>query len=180
MIGNITLRDIQETDARNDNLHRLIGKAANGFPDMVWGSGGRGSRDRTAVVAEIDGETVGMLMGRRQPDTMYQPRTFPSNRNEGGLDELEALAPATWFIDGLTVLRASEGQGVDEILMAKAEDRARETNAAGLSTIVPFGDTGLADFYRAKGFTVRDQRNGYYSLGDPVTWFLMVKDMRRG
>ena len=144
----LRLRPATPGDA--DLLARVIDMAGEGLPQAIWADMGgpdadpweigreRARRDsggfswRNAVVAERDGHAMGAIvtyLTEAEP-VPPGPDTPPVFRP---LIELEALAPATRYVNALAVLPAARRQGVAQALMDNA---LQAPGPAGLSLIV--------------------------------------------
>jgi ribosomal protein S18 acetylase RimI-like enzyme len=133
---------------------------------------------RNAVVAEAGGRTVASLVGYALPDApepidydQMPPMFVP-------LQELENLAPRTWYVNVLATYPQYRGQGYGTRLLGIADRLAAATGRTGLSIIVSDANAGARRLY---------ERCGYYELamrpmvkerwqnpGD--NWGLLVKD----
>ena len=91
---------------------------------------------RNAVVAEVDGEVAGCLVGYRLDDPY----------NLSGLEEipplvrplvlLEAKAPGSWYVNVLATFPEFRRKGIGMALLGIAERNAREEATQALSVIV--------------------------------------------
>lgn len=151
-------------------LAELINFAGEGLPLYLWGNmaepgenawevGRRRARReegsfsyRNAVVLEADGAVAACLIGyplpeRPEPidyDTM--PAMFVP------LQELENLAPGTWYVNVLAAYPAQRGRGHGTRLLSLAERLAAEAGARGLSIIVSEANTGARRLYETCGY----------------------------
>ena len=166
----ITLRPATADDA--DLLVHVIDMAGEGLPRLLWADiGGPGAdpleigrerarRDtggfswRNAEVAELDGRPAGALVTYltdaepEQPDADTPDIFVP-------LMQLEALAPATRYINAIGVLAWARRQGVAGALMAAA---AARPGPNGLSLIVADANRGARALYDAIGFVETARR----------------------
>ena len=107
---------------------------------------------RNAIVAEKDGDVAAALIGYAQPaetepidyDTM--PPSFVP------LQELESLAPNTWYVNVLAVMPQHRRRGIGAKLMAIAEEAALREGKPGLSVIVSDANIGAKRLYLACGY----------------------------
>jgi ribosomal protein S18 acetylase RimI-like enzyme len=196
MSQGLAIRPATRADAADMAL--LVNIAGHGLPSFVWSrSEGadevdspfeigrlRAMRDtgsfswtNTDLVVSAE-EVVGMHVGYRQPDeeaavdpTGVDPIFLP-------LLELEAEAPATWYINVLAVFAHWRGKGAGSLLMAHAARRAAATAARGISLIAADANKDAMSFYAHHGFRVRAERPLVTYPGSPAggSWLLMVKD----
>lgn len=166
----VQLRAATPGDA--DLLARVIDMAGEGLPRVIWADIGgpgvdpweigreRARRDsggfswRNAAVAERDGRALGAIVtylteadpAPPGPDAppMFRP-----------LIELEALAPATRYVNALAVLPGARRQGVAQALMGRA---LQAPGPAGLSLILTDANTGARALYAALGFAETARR----------------------
>ncbi len=156
------------TDATE--LAELVNMAGEGMPVYLWGRMAepgedvwevgrrRAMRDegsfswRNAVVREEDGKAVAALIGYPLADEPaavdydeMPPMFVP-------LQELEDLAPGTWYVNVLASYPEFRGKGFGSDLLAIAEDLARETGRHGLSIIVSDGNPGAVRLYERTGY----------------------------
>ena len=133
---------------------------------------------RNAVVAEVGGRTVASLVGDALPDAPepidyeQMPPIFVP------LQELENLAPRTWYVNVLATYPEYRGLGYGTRLLGIADRLAAATGRTGLSIIVSDANAGARRLY---------ERCGYYELAmRPMVkerwenvgenWVLLVKD----
>jgi len=171
-------------------LAELVDFAGEGLPvylwerskdqgETVWDFGKqRAMRDegsfsyRNANVAEIDGRVVASLMGyaldsEPSPIGPDMPAIFRP------LQELENLAPATWYVNVLAVFPEHRGRGL------LAEDAAGEARLQRLSIIVSDGNPGARRLYERCGYVEQASRpmvkEGWANPGR--NWVLLTKDL---
>ena len=177
-------------------LAELINMAGEGLPLYLWtkmaGPGedpwdvGRQRAQRTeggfsyknTVVVEADGRAVAALIGYPLPETpeaidwdAMPPMFVP-------LQELENLAPGTWYLNVMATYPEHRGDGYGARLLAIAEQLAAESGSAGLSLIVLDANTGARRLYARSGYRqVADRpvvKEDWACRGD--NWVLLVKD----
>ncbi len=92
--------------------------------------------DGVIVMAELDGETVGFVTVLRRV-----PRSEPDD-------------PVPWhsFVSELSVARQARSQGIGKVLMAQAEQLARDAGSPELRLAVAGGNDGAGRFYARLGF----------------------------
>ncbi len=107
---------------------------------------------RNAIVAEADGRVVASLIGyplpeRPEPvDHAALPAMFLP------LQELENLAPGTWYLNVLATFPAYRGQGHGTRLLRLAEQLAAAAGRRGLSIIVSDANAGAVRLYQRCGY----------------------------
>jgi ribosomal protein S18 acetylase RimI-like enzyme len=158
--------------ARTDDaqaLAELVDFASEGLALYLWtkiaGPGGdpwavgreRALREsgafsyRNAVVLERHGRVAAGLIGyplpdRPEPITSDMPPMFVP------LQELENLAPGTWYVNVLAAYPDKRGQGLGAALLALADKLAAEADRRGLSIIVSDANTGARQLYERTGY----------------------------
>lgn len=185
-------------DARKEDcaaLADLIDIAGEGLAGYVWqqiaGPGEdaraigrqRAARDtgsfsyRNSVVAEVDGQIVGALVGypiatEPEPiDTASMPPMFVP------LQELENLAAGTWYVNAVAVVPEARGLGLGSQLMKRAEQAAQDLGLRGLSLIVSDANRGARRLYERLGYEEVAARpmvkEAWQNPGE--NWVLMIR-----
>ena len=151
-------------------LAELINMAGEGIPlylwegmaeagETVWDVGQRRARReegsfswRNAVVREDGGTAVATLIGYPLPDAPepWDPADMPPMFVP--LQELEDLAPGTWYVNVLASYPDCRGRGYGTDLLAIAETLAAEAGCRGLSIIVSDGNPGALRLYERSGY----------------------------
>lgn len=152
-------------------LAQLVNMAGEGLPHYLWSKLAadgedpwevgrqRAQRDegsfsyRNAIVREVDGQVVAALIsyalaGEAEPanyDDM-PPMFVP-------LQQLEDLAPGTWYVNVLATLPEHRGKGIGTELLAEARRQAVAASCKGLSIIVSDGNPGAVRLYERTGYT---------------------------
>ena len=132
---------------------------------------------RNAVVVEAGGHTLASLVGYALPDVpepidydQMPPMFVP-------LQELENLAPGTWYVNVLATYPRYRGQGYGTRLLGIA-DRLAAAGRTGLSIIVSDGNTGARRLYERCGYRERAVRpmvkERWENPGQK--WLLMTKE----
>ena len=134
---------------------------------------------RNAHILEADGEIAGMLLGYRQPETMEPGDTSDMHEVFRVMNELEAEAPGSWYINILGVLPEHRGRGFGSQLLARAEALAQGAGARQMSLIVESENGGACRLYERTGYAEKARRPymqfpGATHEGD---WLLMVKEI---
>ena len=134
---------------------------------------------RNAVVADVDGRAVAALIGYPQPaepepvDYAVMPPAFVP------LQELENLAPDTWYVNVLATYPDYRGRGLGAKLLAIADETARQERKRGLSVIVSDANNGARRLYLRCGY--RDSaarpmiKDGWANEG--TDWILLTKTL---
>jgi ribosomal protein S18 acetylase RimI-like enzyme len=186
------LRRATEGDA--PVLAELVNMAGEGLPLYLWGKmaeGGESAWDvgrrrarreagsfsyRNAVVAEVDGRVIAGLIGYALPD-----RPAPIDHQMPAmfvpLQELENLAPGTWYVNVLATLGEYRGRGHGTRLLGVAERLATAAGCSGLSIVVADANAGARRLYERCGYVERAMRamvkEAWNNPGE--NWVLLVK-----
>jgi ribosomal protein S18 acetylase RimI-like enzyme len=151
-------------------LAELINYAGEGLPLYLWSGMAeegetawdvgrrRAQRDegsfsyRNAVIAEVDGQPAACLIGYAIPG---EPAPIGSDMPAMfvPLQELENLAPDTWYINVLAARPEFRGRGLGTRLIELAEEKAAEAGCGGLSIIVSDANRGARRLYERCGCT---------------------------
>ena len=153
----------------NEALVDFVQMAGEGLPEIAWAEmveAGETIRDvglrratrevgqfswRNATIFERDGEALGGLLGYLLPDEPEEiGPDFPAEFVP--LQELENLAPSTWYVNILGVYERVRGTGIGTNMLAHADTLARAGGAKGLSIIVFSANPGAERLYRRVGF----------------------------
>ncbi len=166
------MKKLHARPATPDDLGPLVDfvqMAGEGLPELAWSELAeegetlrdvglrRAARDsggfswRNATLFEKDGEVLGGLMGFRLPDEPEEiGPDFPAEFVP--LQELENLAPGSWYVNILGVYGKARGTGIGTEMLDHAGTLAQETGAAGLSIIVFSANPGAERLYRRVGY----------------------------
>ncbi len=175
-------------------LAELVNFAGEGLPLYLWeklAAGGetawdigrqRAARDegsfswRNATVIEDGGEPAGCLIGYALPDrpevlSADMPAMFVP------LQELENLAPGTWYVNVLAVTPAHRNKGLGRKLLARADEIGRSLGTRGMSVVVSDANTGARRLYERCGYAETARRDmvkeGWENPGR--SWVLLTK-----
>ena len=112
---------------------------------------------RNTILAEHEGRPVASLIGYALPDqpeaiTDSMPAMFVP------LQELENLAPATWYVNVLAAYPEHRARGYGGALLAVADRIAAAGGNSGLSIIVADTNTGARKLYERSGYREAGQR----------------------
>jgi ribosomal protein S18 acetylase RimI-like enzyme len=182
-----------------DALAELINFAGEGLPLYLWGKMAeagetpwdvgrrRAAREegsfsfRNAIVVEAGGKVVSCLIGYPLPDRPepIDYSTLPALFVP--MQELENLAPGTWYVNVLATYPEYRGQGHGVGLLALAERLAAAANKSGLSIIVADGNSGARRLYERWGCRQVAQRPIVKETWDnpSANWVLLVKSLER-
>jgi ribosomal protein S18 acetylase RimI-like enzyme len=153
-----------------DAMAELVNYAGEGLPlylwrgmadpgESAWDVGrARARRDtggfswRNTVVCEVDGEVVACLIGYPLPDVPEVVDYADLPAMFVPLQELEDLAPGTWYINVLATRPAHRGRGLGGALLEIASRLARDTRCRGSSLIVADSNTHARRLYEHHGY----------------------------
>jgi ribosomal protein S18 acetylase RimI-like enzyme len=177
-------------------LAELVNFAGEGLPLYVWAkiakdgenpwAIGRARASRTqgsfsyrnASVIEQDGAVAAALIGYPLPDA---PDAIAANMPAMfvPLQELENLAPGTWYVNVLASYPQWRKQGLGAALLAHAETIAEAAGTEkGMSVIVADNNIGARRLYERTGYRERARlpmvKESWQSNGSD--WVLLVKE----
>jgi len=177
-------------------LAELVNYAGEGMPLYLWGKmAGSGesawdvgrrrvareegsSSYRNATVIEHAGACAGCLIGYEiadepQPIGPDMPAMFVP------LQELENLAPATWYVNVLAVQPQFRGLGRGAKLLGRADETGRALGKRGMSVIVSDGNPGARRLYERCFYREAGRRamvkEGWANEG--ANWVLLRKPL---
>jgi len=133
---------------------------------------------RNAVVIEYEGKAAGCLIGY---EIAEQPEPIPADLPAmfRPLQELENLAPGTWYVNVLAVLPAFRNLGLGGRLLRRAEETGRACGRRGLSIIVADANQGARRLYERAGYREAATRpmvkEGWVNEGR--NWVLLTKPL---
>jgi ribosomal protein S18 acetylase RimI-like enzyme len=107
---------------------------------------------RNATVLDEGGRVVACLIGYPLPD---RPETIDYDGVPAmfvPLQELENLAPGTWYVNVLAAYPECRGRGYGSRLLSVAEQIAAGLGRSGLSLIVSDANTGARRLYERFGY----------------------------
>jgi ribosomal protein S18 acetylase RimI-like enzyme len=172
-------------------LAELINLAGEGLPYYLWGRmagpgesawevgrrrvlrDGGGSSWRKGIVVEEGGAVVACLFGYPLPDAP-EPIDAAMPAMFVPLQELENLAPGTWYVNILAVAPAQRGRGIGASLLQLAD---RLGQGCSMSVIVADANQGAWRLYERCGYRRRATRAMVKeSWQNPATnWVLLLK-----
>lgn len=177
-------------------LAELVNMAGEGLPLYLWSRMAEPGEDpwdvgrrragreegsfsyRNAVVVEEEGEVISCLIGYPLPD---EPEPIDYDTMPAmfvPLQELENLAPRTWYVNVLATYPTHRGKGHGARLLDIAERLAAETERARLSVIVSDANAGGRRLYERSGYrevaTRPKVKDDWENPGK--NWVLLVKE----
>jgi ribosomal protein S18 acetylase RimI-like enzyme len=136
---------------------------------------------RNAIVAEVDGRCAAGLIGYVQPKEPepIDPKAMPALFVP--LQELENLAPGTWYVNVLAAYPEHRGKGYGTRLLAIADSIAAAEGCPGLSIIVSDANVGAHRLYLRNGYREAGIRPMVKEdwPGEGRNWLLLTKDLPR-
>ena len=177
-------------------LAELINYAGEGLPLHLWSALAEPGQDvwdvgrrramredgsfsyRNAIMIERDGHCAGTLIGYEIPD---MPEPIPDDMPAMfvPLQELENLAPGTWYVNVLAVRPQFRGLGCGTRLLALARDTAEARGKRGLSVIVSDANRGARRLYERCGYREIAARpmvkDGWQNAGE--NWVLLTRGL---
>jgi ribosomal protein S18 acetylase RimI-like enzyme len=177
-------------------LAELVNYAGEGMPLYLWGKLAqagetawdvgyrRAAREdgsfsyRNATIIEHDGQCAGCLIGY---EIAAEPPPIPDDMPAMfvPLQELENLAPGTWYVNVLAVQPQFRGRGLGTKLLGLADETARSLGKRGLSVIVSDANTGARRLYERCGYRERARRRKVKEdwQGPGQDWVLLTKQI---
>lgn len=130
-----------------------------------------------AIVREEDGVVVAALIGYplanqpAQTDYSNMPPLFVP------LQQLEDMAPGTWYVNVLATYPEHRGKGYGTALLKLAESLAAKERKRGLSIIVSDANPDARKLYERNGYCAVDRRNMVKEDWDNPgsSWILLVR-----
>jgi ribosomal protein S18 acetylase RimI-like enzyme len=131
----------------------------------------------TVIVEAADAGVAGCLIGYPLPK---RPEPIPPDLPPlfRPLQELENLAPATWYVNVLAVYPEHRGRGLGSGLLALADRIAADLGSSGLSIIVSDANAGARRLYERRGYREAATRPMVKEEWENAgrNWVLLVKD----
>jgi ribosomal protein S18 acetylase RimI-like enzyme len=159
----------------------LWGKMANANEDP-WQIGRRRQAQKAAegkifVIDEGDGVMAALTGYAIPPVPEPIPDDLPALFRP--LQELENLAPGSWYVNVLAAYPQCRNRGLGTRLLGVAEDITHEAGLAALSIIVAGSNTGARRLYERTGFAEVARRaivkEGWASAS--TEWVLLIKHL---
>lgn len=191
--ADIMIRQATPDDA--DSLAQLINFAGEGMPlnywesmteegETPWDVGRRralreegGFSYLNATIAELDGEAAACLIGYAIPS---EPEAIDYDKMSAvavPLQELENLAPGSWYVNVLAAYPEHRGKGLGTRLLEVAQEKAQQAKSKSLSIIVSDANEGARRLYERCGYSERARRELVKEdrVNDGRNWVLLVK-----
>ena len=178
-------------------LAELVNFAGEGLPLYLWAKmakegedawsvgRARASREegsfsyRNATIVEADGSAAACLIGyplADEPEAIDEASMPPMFLP---MQQLENLAPGTWYVNVLASYPQWRGQGFGTALLQHAEKLAAAGAKRGMSVIVADDNAGARRLYERMGYRLVAERpmvkESWQSAGS--AWLLLVKGM---
>jgi len=174
-------------------MAELVNMAGEGLPVHIWSRMAQAGEDaweigrqrarresgqfsfRNTVVRDEEGEVAACLIGyplaEPEPIDPDMPAMFVP------LQELENLAPATWYVNVLAAYPQHRRKGFGRALLSIADRLAAEAGLAGLSIIVSDANHGASRLYESCGYAEVASRPMVKEdwENDGENWVLLVK-----
>lgn len=182
-------RPARPEDARA--VAELFAIAGSGIPEHLWSvlaegqspieagaelaaRDGAGFSWRNAILAEREGEVVGMLLGYVPPpmEPAALPQALPPVLRPFAL--LEARAAGSFYIAGLAVRPEHRGNGIGSKLLYKSRQRAIEAGTARITVAVFDQNEGALRLYQRHGFRILDRQPAVPHACHPYTGELLL------
>jgi ribosomal protein S18 acetylase RimI-like enzyme len=151
-------------------LAELINFAGEGLPLYLWGRMAepgetawevgqrRARRDvggfsgRNATVSEQRGSVAACLIGYTLPDAPEPLDLAQTPPMFVPLEELERLAPGSWYVNVLATYPDHRGGGLGTVLLGLADQLAAAAGCRGTSLIVADTNAGARRLYERSGY----------------------------
>ena len=194
MDKNLRFRSGQINDA--PVLAELVNYAGEGLPLYLWskmaGPGEtpeevglkRAQREtgsfsyRNATIVEHEGRAAGALIGYPIPEAP-EPITSDMPAMFVPLQELENLAPSTWYVNVLAVLPSFRKLGLGTAMLRLADETGRKLGMSGMSVIVSDANRGARRLYESLGYREVARRTMVKEdwSNDGKEWVLLTKEI---
>jgi ribosomal protein S18 acetylase RimI-like enzyme len=185
------------TPADAETMAELVNMAGRGLPLYLWARMAEPGEDpwevgrrramreegsfsyKNTVFLEDGGRVVSSLVGYPLPN---EPEPIDYSKTPAmfvPMQELENLAPRTWYVNVLATYPEHRGKGYGTRLLAIAEELAADTGCTGLSIIVSDANTGGRRLYGRSGYSEIATRPKVKEDwdGDGENWVLLVKSL---
>jgi ribosomal protein S18 acetylase RimI-like enzyme len=185
----------QATTADADTMAELVNMAGEGLPLYLWSRMADAGEDpwevgrrraareegsfsyKNTVVLEFGGRVAASLVGYPLPDAPEPIDTEKMPAMFVPMQELENLAPGTWYVNVLATYPEHRGKGYGATLLDVADRLAAEAGLRGLAIIVSDANVGARRLYTRSGYEEIASRpmvkEDWESPG--ANWVLLVK-----
>ena len=179
------------------SMVELVNFAGEGMPVYLWtkiAASGESAWDigqqrarresggfsyRNTVLREQDGEVVAALIGYPLADDPEPVNYAELPAMFVPLQQLEDMAPGTWYVNVLAAYPEYRGKGYGAGLLAVAEQLAADCGCSGLSIIVSDGNAGARRLYERQGYVEIAARpmvkESWENAGE--NWVLLIKQL---
>lgn len=134
---------------------------------------------RNAVVLEHGEDVAACLIGYPLEDDPAPADYSDMPPMFVPLQQLEDMAPGTWYVNVLATYPEHRGRGFGRGLLDVAEAMAAHHNKSGLSIIVSDANTGARRLYERQGYIERAKRSmvkeNWRNRG--ANWVLLTKEL---
>lgn len=132
---------------------------------------------RNAIVSEVDGKVAGCLIGYPNPDEPEVIDTDTIPPMFVPLQELENLAPGSWYVNVLAAYPEYRGKGLGTALLDVAQQKSAQAGSKGLSIIVSDANSPARRLYERCGYTEIAMREMVKDdwVNEGRNWVLLVK-----
>jgi len=169
-------------------LAELVNFAGEGLPLYLWG--------KMATAGETAWDVGRRRAAREEGSFSYRNATMIEHDNQCyeipdqpgpiaadlpamfvPMQELENLAPGTWYVNVLAVVPQFRGRGLGTKLLALADDTARSLDKRGMSVIVSGANSGARRLYERCGYRERATRPAVKEdwVNEARDWVLLTK-----
>ena len=170
-------------------LADLVNFAGEGLPEYLWNQMAAegedpwelGRRRQALKAAEgkifVVDEGAGAVAALTGYPTPAEPESLPDEPMFRPLQELENLAPSTWYVNVVAAYPQERGRGHGTRLLALAEEISRDLGLGALSLIVADGNAGARRLYKRMGYGETARRaifKGGWACGSDQ-WVLLIK-----
>ncbi len=176
-------------------LTELINYAGEGLPLYLWSQMAEAGQDpwaigreracreegsfsyRNSILCEQDGKVVAGLLGYALPSNP-DPAVYDSMPPMFvPLQQLEDLAPSTWYVNVLATIPEARGLGYGTALLSLVSGLAKEAGCEGQSIIVSDANKGAMRLYQRSGYIEQARRKmvkeGWQNDGEH--WVLLTQ-----
>jgi ribosomal protein S18 acetylase RimI-like enzyme len=196
MAPDVSFRAATRADVAS--LAVLVDIAGEGLPAYMWSTlaapgqsvlelgreragrdSGGGFSWKNAVVAEVNGEVAGGLVGYRLDDPYDLATLAEIPPVVQPLVKLEAKAPGSWYVNVLATFPEFRGLGIATTLLEIAESNANDAGARALSVIVAGWNEAAERLYRRAGYeaVATEPAIPFPRCPHEGDWVLMVRSL---